>query len=87
MYLKNAAKRLFSSYFNKYSSDLSKYAKIIHFGPQAAELRTLTVGGQKKSQTFWVRGYVLCSSARENTRKNQEDQSGRSLGTHSFATV
>ena len=76
MYLKNAAKRLFSSYFNKYSSDLSKYAKIIHFGQQAAELCAPKVGCQKKSQTVWVRGYVLCSSARENTRENQKGQSG-----------
>ena len=87
MYLKSAAKCFFSSYFNKYSLDLSKYAKIIHFGQQAAELCAPKVGGQKKSQTFWVRGYVLCSSARENTRENQKGQSGRTFRVHSFVTT
>ena len=37
----------------------------------------------KKIETFWVRGYVLCSSARENTRENQKSKSGWNLGTHS----
>ena len=52
VYLKSAAKRFFSSYFNKYSSDLSKYAKIIHFGQQAAELCAPKVGGQKNPRPF-----------------------------------
>ena len=47
-----------------------------------AKLWTLKVGGQKKSQTFWVRGYVLCISARKNTRENEKDQSEQTLGTH-----
>ena len=52
MYLKSAAKRFFSSYFNKYNSDLSKYAKIIHFGQQAAELCAHKAGSQKKPRPF-----------------------------------
>ena len=85
MYLKSTAKRFFSPYINTYSSDLSKYAKIIHFGQQAAELCAPKVGGQKKSQTFWVRGYVLCSSARENTRENQRAQKALTLIFDIFA--
>ena len=43
----------------------------------------IQVGFQKKVEIFWVRGYVSCSSARENTRKNQKSKSGQSLGNHS----
>ena len=38
MYLKSAAKHFFSNYSNKYSLDLSKYEKIIHFSPQNSDL-------------------------------------------------
>ena len=48
----------------------------------AAKLQTIKICNQKKFQTFWVRGYVLCISARENTHKNQKGQSGRTLVTH-----
>ena len=47
-----------------------------------AKLWALKVGRLKKIQTFWVRGYVLCISAWENTHKNQKGQSGRTLVTH-----
>ena len=49
---------------------LSKEVSNVHFGLGASKLQDSSVGSQKKLETFWVRGYVLCSSARENTREN-----------------
>ena len=50
-----------------------------------AKLWTVKVGGQKKIQTFWVRGYILCSGERENTRENPSAQSAGTLSIHSSA--
>ena len=49
---------------------LSNEVSKVHFGPGASKLQDSKFGGQKKLETFWVRGYVLYSSAPENTREN-----------------
>ena len=38
---------------------LSKDVSKNHFGPGALKLQDSKVGGQKKGETFWVRGYVF----------------------------
>ena len=39
----------------------------------AAKLWHFKIGDLKKNQTFWVRGYILFSGARENTRASIGD--------------
>ena len=38
---------------------LSKDVSKNHFGPGALKLQDSKVGGQKKGETFWVRGYSV----------------------------
>ena len=52
-------------------SGLSKEVLEVNFGQGISKLQARKVGNQKKVETFWVRGYILYSSARENTRENQ----------------
>ena len=44
-----------------------------YFGQGVSKLQARKVGNQKWAETFWVRGYVLFSGARENTRVNIGD--------------
>ena len=39
----------------------NKILIIIHFGQGVSKLGELKVRGQKKVETFWVRGYIFCN--------------------------
>ena len=58
-YPKRAATPLSFSTLIKNWLDLSKEVLCILVGQRAAKLRTVKVGGQKKTLTFWVRGYFF----------------------------
>ena len=50
--------------------EVSKEVSSAHFDQRVSKLQDRKSWQSKKWETFWVQGYVLYSSARENTREN-----------------
>ena len=81
---KNASTPISLNYIYRKMSGLSKEVLQVNFGQGVSKLRSHKVCGQKKFKTFWVRGYVLCSGARENTRENPKVQNWQTSWAYNF---
>ena len=56
----------------RYISEFSKEIYLFNFHQGVSKLKRCKFGcKKKKAETFWVRGYILYTSARENTHENR----------------
>ena len=72
--IKNNVTALNHLFLNRYVIGLSKEVLLVNFGQGVSKLKARKVLDKKKVETFWVRGYILYSGARENTRENTKVQ-------------